>query len=95
MKTLIATLTLAALIIGLDFTSSASATSNPRHDSTREQHNYDPIYKGYPLSHWYLGLGHLDRRQLPAVQKILIVLTCPPARRGNLMVTTGKENKRA
>jgi hypothetical protein len=31
----------------------ASAARNPRHDSDRGKQNYDPIYKGYPLSRWY------------------------------------------
>jgi hypothetical protein len=54
MKTLIASLTIAALMMGPAFTSPASAARNPRHDSAWKQQTYDPIYKGYPLSKWYL-----------------------------------------
>ena len=54
MKRLIAALTLATLIVGPAFASSAAAARNPRHDSAPAKQNYDPIYKGYPLSKWYL-----------------------------------------
>jgi hypothetical protein len=53
MKTLIAVLTLATLIVAPASPSYPSAARNPRHDSDRGKQNYDPIYKGYPLSKWY------------------------------------------
>src|SRR5262245_45818641 len=53
-KTLIAALTLATLIVARAFASSAGAAHNPRHNSAPAKQNYDPIYKGYPLSKWYL-----------------------------------------
>jgi hypothetical protein len=53
MKTLIAVLTLATLFVAPAAPSYASAARNPRHDSDRGKQNYDPIYKGYPLSRWY------------------------------------------
>jgi hypothetical protein len=54
MKTPIAVLTLATLIVAPVSTSYASTARNPRHDSDRGNQNYDPMYKGYPLSKWYL-----------------------------------------
>ena len=54
MKTLIAALTLATLIVTPAFASGANPARHPRHDSAPAKQNYDPIYKGYPLSKWYL-----------------------------------------